>query len=255
MNRTIILILILTSLITGSCSGRKSKTDRRNLIREKDLVTVLTDVYITNGLLAVPKIQSWFPSIDSVSSYYYIIEKHGYSKETMDRTMKYYFIKQPKKLIEIYDQVLGNLSEMESLVEKEVTLSAIREANVWKGKEFYYLPESDDIPRFDITFRLPGTYKLTFTAIFFPDDQSVHPRFTAYTCHPDSVETGKRKYIESIEYLKDGQPHAYSYIIRTREYRSLHIRGWLYDSVNYADEWGKHVIIKDISFTSIPTDE
>ena len=37
--------------------------------------------------------------------------------------MKYYFIKNPKKLIKIYDQVLGILSEMESLVEKEAVMA------------------------------------------------------------------------------------------------------------------------------------
>ena len=213
MNRTIILILILASLITGSCSGRKNKTDKRNLIREKELVTILTDIYLANGLLTIPKIHSWFPSIDSVSSYYYIIEKYGYSKETMDKTMKYYFIKQPKKLIEIYDQVLGNLSMMESLLEKEVTHSTVRDVNVWTGKEFYYFPSPgrNDLSRFDIKFRRPGNYELTFSAIFFPDDQSVNPRFIAYTCHPDSIETGKRKYLESIDYIKDG-PASYLYL-------------------------------------------
>ena len=82
-----------------------------------------------------------FSSLDSILSYIYIIENHGYSKEIMDKTMKYYFIKNPKKLIKIYDQVLGILSEMESLVEKEAVLTAVHIKNLWTGEEFYSFPD------------------------------------------------------------------------------------------------------------------
>ena len=62
-----------------------------------------------------------YSPLDSISTYNHIIEKHGYTKETMDKTLKYYFIKNPKKLIKIYDKVLGILSEMESRVQKDIT--------------------------------------------------------------------------------------------------------------------------------------
>jgi len=251
MIRFTLLILILFLLIAGSCSSRKNKLDRSNLIPEKELVPILTDVHIADGLLTLPKIHYWFSSLDSLSAYYDIIEKHGYSKETMDKTMKYYFIKNPRKLIKIYDQVLGILSEMESLVEKEAVLAEGRIENLWTGKKFYSFPDPSgtDSTRFDITLNRTGIYTLAFSATLFPDDQSVNPRMTAFLCHPDSIETRKRDYIETINYIKDGQPHTYTLIVNVPENITLHFRGWLYDFDNHPDEWEKHVRIENISIT------
>ena len=249
MIRFILLLVILFSLLTGSCSSRKNKLDRRNLIPEKELVSVLTDVYIANGLLILPKIHNWFSSLDTLSSYYHIIEKHGYTKETMDKTIKYYVIKTPRKLIKIYDQVLGILSEMESIVEREAVLAEGRKENLWTGKEFYLFPgpAGTDSARFDIKINKTGFYTFAFSATLFPDDQSVNPRLTAYSCHPDSIETGKRKYIETINYIKDGHLHTYSFNIKVPENTTLLLRGCFYDFDNHPDEWEKHAIFINIS--------
>jgi hypothetical protein len=249
--RLAFLLLILFSLIAGSCSGRKNKLNRRNIIPEKELISILTDINMANGLIALPEIHLWFSSLDSISTYHKIIEKHGYSKENMDKTMKYYFIKNPKKLIKIYDQVLGILSEMESLVEKEALLSEGRVENIWPGREFISLPDpsGNDSSQFDITIIKPSVYTLTFSVTLFPDDLSVNPRLTAYSCHPDSIETGKKKYIETQNYIKDGQPHTYTQVFDVPYQTTLHIRGWFYNFDNNPDNWEKHVIVEDISLT------
>jgi hypothetical protein len=251
MIRFTLFIIILFSLTAGSCSRRKNKLDHNELIPEKELVSILTDVHIADGLLSLPNIRYWFSSLDSLTAYNKIFEKHGYSKETMDKTMKYYYIKKPKRLIVIYDQVLGLLSEKESLLEKEILLAEGRIINRWTGKEFYCLPDlrETDSTRFDLTLNDPGLYTLTFFATLFPDDQSVNPRITVYSCHPDSIETGKRNYVKTMKYIKDGRPHTYSIIFRVLERRSFHLRGWLYDFDNIPDEWEKHVRIENISFT------
>ena len=93
MIRIAYLILILVILLTNGCSNRKNKLDHNQMIPEKELISILTEVYIADGLLSIPKIHYMFSSLDSLSSYFQIIENHGYSKETMDKTMKYYFIK------------------------------------------------------------------------------------------------------------------------------------------------------------------
>lgn len=251
MNRFAFLILILFSVITGACSSRKNKLDRSNLIPEKELTSLITDLYITDGLLSLPEIRNWYPQIDSLSGYKEVLEKHGYTKKNMDKTMKYYFIKNPKKLIKIYDQVLAVLSEMESRYEKEVIMMQSKLSNLWRGKDIYSIPDTsgNDSTDFEITVVNPSNYTLKFTVTLYPDDQSVNPRMTAYTCDPDSIETGKRHYIESINYIKDGQPHTYSLIVNALKKSDYHIRGLLYNYDNIQDDWGKHVIIEEISFT------
>jgi hypothetical protein len=251
MIRYNLLILTFLFLVACSCSSRKNKLDKRHLIPEKELVSILTDVHLADGLLTIPKIHDRFSSFDTTTCYVYIIQKHGYSKETMDKTLKYYFFKKPKELIKIYDEVLGILSKMESLVVKESNLPKGLSANLWPGKDNYYLTDntSADISNFDLDIYLPGTYTLSFSATLFPDDPSVNPRISAYTCHPDSIETGKRSYIKAINYIKDGRPHVYTFVIKVPENSPRHLRGWLFDFDNHSDEIEKNVSIENISIT------
>jgi hypothetical protein len=250
MSRFAYLILIIISLMMGSCSSRESKLDKKNLIPEKELVSLLVDIHLTDGLLIIPKIYSWSSTLDSISTYYQVIEKHGYTKEIMDKTMKYYFIKNPKKLSKIYDQVLGILSEMESRVEKEKSIEFARISNLWPGRDFYSFPSisGNDSTMFDITLSRSGFYTLSFSATLFPDDQSINPRLTAYISSADSIETGRRHYIKTLEYIKDGHPHTFTLNILVTEKKILHMRGWLYyfDNLPYGLE--KHVKIDNISF-------
>jgi len=186
------------------------------MIPEKDLISILTEVHIADGLLTIPKIHNWFSSLDSLSTYSQIIEKHGYTKETMDKTIKYYFIKNPRKLINIYDKVLGILSEMESYIEKEFILEEAHKRNLWKGENSYSFFESSntDSAVVRLSFRTPGIYTFSFSAIIYPDDQSLNPRIITYTCNADSIETGEKYDLLALNYIKDGQPHEYKMEIK-----------------------------------------
>jgi hypothetical protein len=249
MTRFGFLILIIISLMAVSCSGRKPKLDNKHLIPEKELVSLLTDIHLATGLLTLPSINAWASSLDSITSYYQIIEKHGYTKEIMDKTMKYYFYKDPKKLNKIYDQVLGILSEMESHVEKDSNGLLSRNSNLWPGKDFYSIPSlsGNDSTMFDITLSRSGYYTLSFSATLFPDDQSANPRASVYLSSPDSIETGSRKYYNSIDFLKDGQPHNYKLSIPVPENKIRHLKGWLYDFDIPFNSIQKHVKIENIS--------
>ena len=86
----------------------------------------------------------------------------------MDKTMKYYFIKKPKKLIKIYDQVLGILSEMESLAEKEGFIGTGTYQTSGQVKSLYSFPDSSEIdsPLFDITLKKPGNYRHLYFSVY-----------------------------------------------------------------------------------------
>jgi hypothetical protein len=251
MTRLTLLILIFISLLAGSCSGRKNKLDQRNMIPEKELTAIITDIYLTDGLLTLPKIHHWYSQRDSLSSYKEVIEKHGYTIDNLNKTIKYYYIKKPKVLIKIYDQALGILSGMESQFEKETLILQSHVSNLWNGKEFYSFPDftGADSTSFDITPNTLGLYMLSLKVTLYPDDQTVNPRMTVYTCNPDSIKTGKRHYIKTIPYIKDGQPHTYSLKIISLERSALHIGGILYDYDNSPDESGKKIRIEKISYT------
>jgi hypothetical protein len=169
----------------------------------------------------------------------------------MDKTMAYYFIKNPKKLNKIYDQVLGILSEMESQAEKESMNQFAQVSNQWPGKDYYACPSQtgNDSTMFDLTIYRSGLYALSFSATLFPDDQSLNPGVTAYLVSPDSIVTGKKLFLKSIYYLKDGRPHNYKVNFNTPENKIIHLRGWLYDFNNLSVGFEKHFKIENLSLT------
>ncbi len=250
MTRLILIVSILFLLLAGSCGSRKSKLDSNGLIPEKEMVSIIQEIYIADGLITLPKIYNKYTNLDSLSAYRYIFESHGYDKETMDKTLKYYFYKKPKKLISIYDQVLGIYSKQESLLEKQSLIEQRKSYNRWSGKEIYSLfgSEPADSTMFDINKLSPGSYVLTFSATLYPDDQSVNPRITVYSYNADSLDSGKKTYIKTLNYIKDGQPHYYRLLFNVPVKPIIRVKGWLYDSDLNATEFNKDAVFEDIYF-------
>jgi len=253
MIRFTFIILISILMSAGACSSRNKKLDRKTIIPRKDLTSIISDVYITDGLMTIPKIRYFYEPSDSLSSYRNVIERHGYTKEDMDHTIEYYYIKDPKALIEIYEQVLASLSEMETRYEKEIGIMQSHSLNLWTGDMTYSLPdpEGNDSASFDIAVKYQGEFNLTFTATVYPEDESVNPGFKAYVINPDSLSTGKKRYLKEIKYFKDGQPHEYSIRINCSDKPKHILRGLFYNIDNYPDYPGSHLTIENISYSLI----
>lgn len=248
ISRNLIIILISVVMLL-SCSGKEEKPDRSGLIPEKQLIPILTEIHIADGLLLNPRIKNWLITVDSISTYHYIIEKHGYTKELFDETMYYYFVRKPKKLIRIYDMILGKLSEMESLLEKEVKLAREHASNIWPGERNYYFPDPSGTESVGFELSLAGRYiyTLTFTVTIFPDDQSVNPRASAFISDADSILTGRRNYFETPAFIKDGQPHTYTIRLSAPLNKTIKLKGTLYEFDNHMDELQKHVMFENIT--------
>lgn len=247
--KNIVVFIIIFSITVISCSSRKNKFDRSGLIPKKELTEIITDLYITDGLMTSYAVRQRYTPADSLAAYRDVIEKHGYTKDAMDKTMRYYIVKKPKKLIQIYDQVLARLSEMDSRFEKEASLQQSKLGNMWRGKDLYASPDTHtDTTIFDIKAPALGTFTISMDVTVFPDDMTAYPQFIAYTCHPDSIETGKRDYVNAFPYIKDGQTHKYKYQINVPDQSHQHLRGWLYYSENAVASDG-HFIIENILFT------
>ncbi len=245
-----ILASVFVLLVAGSCFKKTEKTRYREIIPEKDFVSILTDLHMTNGLFTLPKMRIRFMIHDTSELYVEIIESYGYSTEAMDTTIQYYYIKRPKKLIQIYDQILGKFSEMETRVEQEYFGSPDYVADQWKGEPSYLLPDPGgaEKPYFEMTLIQPGTYALKFTVTVYPDDQSYDPRFTAWFSNADSSENGRKNYLPAIRYIKDGRPHTYTVAGTFTSNPSVVLKGWLcdYGSNPYYGE--QNARIEEISF-------
>ena len=64
---------------------------------------------------------------------------------------------------------LGQLSEMESMVDQELPGSGVRQMNIWPGKPFYSFPEPrKDIAWIDLHSSITEPCNLKFTITIYP---------------------------------------------------------------------------------------
>ena len=239
------LIILFSILLLFSCN-RGVKKDK--LIPVKNLVELLTEIYIADGLLSIPPIHAIYSYKDSTSNYIDIIKSHGYTKARMDVTMRYYFEKKPEKLENIYDQVLTRLNEKQALLEKADPPVSDIATNLWTGRTQIEVPETGimDSAWFSIAIKDTGNYTLDFTTIIYADDQSINPKVTVFFWHADSTKTGFRIYWPGLKLQTGGKLQNYSLSNRNSDTTITHICGMLLDCDPQKGRWVKHAKIENI---------
>lgn len=249
MIRSIVPVLIIAVIITGSCSGRKSSTGHKDLIPEDILADVLTDLYLADGLLTLPKIREMVSDKDSIETQMEVIGKYGYTVDDMNNTLKYYFIKRPKKIVRIYDMVLGRLSKMESIYMNEASVERIMSEEMWPGEKNYLVPGSSGADTAGLFLKIiaPGTYTLTYSIRIYPDDQKVRPESGLWIYHPDRPDSLRREDLATLPYIKDGRAHNCTITLNVPEMSEAYIRGWFVNYVNQHPATEKHMIVEKIS--------
>jgi hypothetical protein len=242
------IIFILPAAI--SCLKEGEKTKYSNLIPEKDFIAILNDLYMTNGLLSLPDFRTHYMTEDTTGLYVEIIEEYGYRTSQMDTTIQYYYKRKPKKLIKIYDQMLGKFSEIEARLDQTDPGIPLHVNDKWEGRPAYFLPDPEGKEKADFSIKLagPGTYTLRFRATISPDDQTFCPCYTVWMCNADSSETGKKYYLPSINYIKDGHPHRYTIIGTNISKSKICLKGFLYDFASNPVAGKPDAVIEDITF-------
>ncbi|MCX6332795.1 MAG: DUF4296 domain-containing protein [Bacteroidia bacterium] len=246
----IVLVTVLILLAAPSCVKPLDRIEHGKLIPEKTFVSILSDIYIANGLLSLPEIRYEFGGRDSVLNYIDIIKSYGYSYETMNSTMNYYFVSKPKKLIRIYDQIILKMGEMQSGVQNEIMRIEQLASRKAINYNVYELPDPERGKDVGISqiINSSGIYNLTFSIAIFPDDKSLNPCVTGWLVDADSIETGKKKWLPPLEYIKDGHAHQVVYNGRIETHRPMLMKACLYSYENDISEWDKHARIEVFSF-------
>ena len=254
IKKTVSLILLIFVLLGTSCGDDGNKVKKSRIIPPNKLVSLLTDLYISDGLLSYPPIKQKFEMKDSIMNYIDVINSHGYTKEDLDHTIKYYFEKDLGKLEKIYDQVLANLVKIQSQLETEEIRNL--NSNLWNQKLTFSIPEDGNYNKieFDIPLQGQGTYCFKFNAIVYPDDQSVNLRTNIFFWHADSTESGVREYWTPNYYISDGIPHDYSISQTLTDTLFTHIRGCLLEHDPQSGRWKKHVRISGIRLIKEPVE-
>ncbi|MCU0461511.1 MAG: DUF4296 domain-containing protein [Bacteroidales bacterium] len=249
----LLLSALLVLMMAPSCTNSRNKTDHGKLIPEKKFVSILADIYVANGLLSLPEVRYKYNGRDSVLNYIDIIESYGYSYETMNNTMNYYFVSKPKKLIKLYDNVIRQLNEEQSAIQNEINKAEEGASRMAVNYNVFTLPDPERSGALTVNNILnpPGSYNLIFSVTVYPDDKSFNPHFTAYLIDADSTETGKKRWLPRVEYFKYGHLHQFNYMGRVETDRPAVMKIIFYNYENDISEWDKHARIEMISFSFI----
>ena len=253
-NRLALISIIV--LLFASCTSGIENPSKKGLIPKKEFSRILAEIQITDGLVTLPTITGNMHKVDSSTTYHYIVEKYGYTKEELDKTLRYYFLKEPKKLITIYEETLAKLTEMESLLDKQIKQETDKKANIWPGeRNFIYPSSAEERPDFEVRILGYTPYVLKFTATLFPDDQSINVKAKMFAVNPDSISSGTKVFFESPEYIKDGMPHTYQMRILVNQRGWPLLKGSLYDIANNPGSRRPHIIFENIELRTPPPDD
>ena len=242
--KTVYKIFVVTlMLMIVSCGNTENKKPSRKMrIPDDRLAAILTDTYLTAGIMDLFAMRDTWAQRDSIQNYIDVIESHGYTYEQFETTMRYYFMSKPRKLSRIYDRVTGNLLELETELMTQQSAVKPSEKNLWPGKPDYRLPEefTRDPVWFDIPVDKPGEYILKADIRVFEDDKSLNPRVTVYFSYRDSAGEEKRDYWQEIFLVKDGQIHNIQIKHTLDTIPDARLRGWLLNHDNQLGKWEKH---------------
>lgn len=261
MSTRILITVFALVLALSSCGNPDgNKPGRKMLIPDDKLVAILTDTYLTTGMMDLTQMRETWAQRDSIVNYIDVISSHGYTLGQFDATMRYYFTDKPKKLARIYDRVTGNLLEMETMIMiGQEPAETSPDENLWSGKASYIFPE--DFTRDPVWFDMPvaktGVYVLSADIRLFEDDQSRNPRVTVFFSYTDSTGIEKRDYWDEFLLTKDGQFQSVTISHTLDTVRNTRLRGWLLNHDNQPGRWEKHARIANISLRvdSVATDK
>jgi hypothetical protein len=251
------IVLIMCTLAVAACVNPKDKIPHDDLIPEKTFTSILGDIYLANGMLTVPDVRRQFASRDSVLNFIDIIESYGYTYEKMNNTLNYYFISKPKKLIRIYDQVIGKMTEMESAMQDQILKQSQAESRRTTMSNIYNYPDpgKKEEPGIRMFINTSGTYTLSYAVTVYPDDQSNDPCLSAWLVDADSIETGVKKWLPAVRYFKDGHPHHYVFNWKIKADRPLILRTVYYSHSSNISEGEKHARIEVLYSNFVPNPE
>ncbi|WP_288019061.1 DUF4296 domain-containing protein [Tenuifilum sp.] len=251
--------IVLTILVFASVTCKKEKS----IIPEKEMVTILTKIYLTDGIISVPSKSSLY-RIDTIGYYEPILEKYGYTAEQFDSSIIFYS-KKTEVLDRIYDNVIMQLTiQKDKLLQAKDTLNHETEtlvnssANLWPLKTSWNM--AIDYPNnpslgFDIPTPSLGIYTISFDAQIFPDDEAIDARHYIFFYYNNNTPTGVRENPKTFVYKKDGKKHHFTYQFVLKNKQVTHLKGWLYDTGNGNSSFKRSAKFENIMVTYTPTKE
>lgn len=110
------LLILLAAISLVSCSNKEKAPDY--VIPYNDMVNILVEIHITDGLLTSNKVRRKLAKNDTTNFYNAILNNYDYSRKDFDTSL-YYYSKNINQYDLIYEEVLNRLSEIESTLKEK----------------------------------------------------------------------------------------------------------------------------------------
>lgn len=110
--------VVLLAIILVSCDSGNKTPDY--VISHDDMVNIIIDIHVADGLLTDNNVRRKLAKKDSLNYYNAILNNYGYTRADFDTSVHFYS-KNIDEYDKIYEEVLNNLSEMETKLKQEST--------------------------------------------------------------------------------------------------------------------------------------
>ncbi len=249
MRKAVVFLLVLVMLL--SCHRKGGKKVR--IIPRDDLVSVLEDIYLANGLFSLSTMRNRFPGTDSLSNYRDILQKYGYTLEDLEKTIDYYTSEARLAELEgVYEEVVKDLSTLQERSFEEEHLAPPGEepgppGDLWRGDREYHLPRQgrrNKIP-FTVELQGPGMYTLSLSVKVHEDDGSRRPFIHVWFAERED-DGGRKLEWRRKTLKKDGKWHQYILAKKLTDPSFRYLKGYLLDDMNKDSSYIKQADIRDI---------
>lgn len=249
-----VTLLIMIPLFTTGCFDRGKAPKPRNMIPQEAFTSILTEMYLADGLLNNPAVRKLYAHKDSTENYMDIIALHGYTKKEFDVTIEYLFLHDPKRMKLVYETVLTNLAKLEADNHKarEKERSDINK-NYYTGKNNYSLPNEGVTSRVELNIPInkPGQYVVKARILLYKDDQSDNPHISLWYWYDDGTAEGHIEPWDTVSLRKTDRSSLFTLRKEMEDTLATHLRGYLFNHTNKSGHWEKHAQISNISVTYV----
>lgn len=244
MLRSFSLFLIGVALFS-SCSSHS------NIIPEKDMVTILYKMYLTDGSLTLSASPREIFGKDSIGYYDEIFKSMHYSSKQFSKSF-YYYLGKPDMLDGIYDKVILKL-EMENQTLDDSLKKPSKTQNLWNKTSVWNLSgqHSNEKIEFAIPITHKGVYTLKMVAFISPKDMTTNLRMVVGTSPANNTPIDKLNNPQVEILKKENKTDTYTMTINIPDNKPTYIRGRILDfDNNPATPPLRLVIIRRISLTT-----
>jgi len=105
------IFYLIIAVVMISCNHKK--TTPEHVIPKNEMVEIILDIHLTDGLFTVSNVRRDLTKKDSINYYNEIFHNYGYTRADFD-TSVYYYSKNINEYDKIYEEVLNRLNEMDT---------------------------------------------------------------------------------------------------------------------------------------------